>query len=282
MSLDLTVTFDGHRVRMVGTAERPEWVAKDVCFVLDIHNSRRALRDMVPEPEKGVRIAYTPGGPQEYATVTEAGLYRLVARSRKASAQRFQSWLFGEVLPSIRKHGVYPPPLAILPATREQQIATALLLAQEVISEKEATIARQDARLAIVEPKAEVFDACMSSEDLLTVAQVANILARPGRPLGEGRLFRFLRAQRILQGDNRPYQEHVEAGRFIVRETPVDIGNGRTKIHVQPLVTQRGVDYIRRRLDAADGQGSLLPARAQADPKRVLPAPEQLQRGAGH
>jgi prophage antirepressor-like protein len=273
-TLTLSLSFDGYRVRMAGTPERPEWIAKDVCRVLGLttHNAGQG----VPDGEKGHCTVVTLGGPQDFVTVTEAGIYRLMARSRKPAAQRFQAWVFGEVLPSYRQHGQYPPPGAIRPATREQQIASALLLAQEVISEK-------DARLAIAEPKAAVYDACMSSEDLLTVAQVANILARPGRPLGEVRLFRFLRAQRILQYDNRPYQEHVEAGRFIVRETPIDIGNGRTRIHVQPLVTQRGVDYIRRRLDAADGQRSLLPARAPADPKRILPLdPQAVARGDGH
>ena len=53
---------------------------------------------------------HTPSGIQEVVTVTEKGLYRLIHRSDKPQAERFRDWVFGEVLPSIRKHGCYPPP----------------------------------------------------------------------------------------------------------------------------------------------------------------------------
>jgi len=244
---------------MVGTPERPLWVAKDACRVLGLHGPSNVARD-VPERERGVVNLTTPGGPQPYLCVTEAGLYRLIGRSRKPSAARFQAWLFGEVLPSIRKHGCYPPPAGpALPASVDlrnaKHLAVLMLQLGEIVAEKDAVI-------AILAPKAEVYDACMSSADLLTVAQVANILARPGRPLGEVRLFRFLRAQRVLQDDNRPFQEQIDAGRFVVRETPWTKGDGVQRIHVQPLLTQAGVEYIRRRLDAATGQLSILPGRA--------------------
>ncbi len=251
-ALTLTLTFDGHRVRMAGTAEVPLWVAKDVCRVLGLHGATHIARD-IPEAEKGIANLATPGGPQSYICVTEGGLYRLISRSRLASAERFQQWLFNEVLPCIRRHGCYPAPTTIVPSTREHQIAAALLLAADVIAEK-------DALIAILQPKAATFDTCMSSRDLLTVAQVANILHRPNRPLGEIRLFRWMRAAGLLQRDNRPYQEHVDAGRLKARETALTYGrDGEPHIHVQPLVTQAGVDYIRRRLDAEEGQGSLLP-----------------------
>lgn len=261
MSLDLTLTFDGHRIRMVGTAERPAWVAKDLCRVLLIHNSRDALwRAGVTADERGSFQTDTLGGPQEVTTVTEPGLWKLVLISRKPAAARFKSWLATEVIPSIRRHGCFPPPpeRPALPSVDLDDPGSLRGLLEVFVARRLA-----DAQvIAVMAPKAETFDACMSSADLLTVAQVANILARPGRPLGELRLFRFLREQRLLQPDNRPYQEHVEAGRFVVRETAWTKGDGVQRIHVQPLITQPGVDYIRRRLDAVSGQLSLLPGRA--------------------
>lgn len=259
VALELSLSWEGHRVRMVGTHERPEWVAKDVCRVLGIHNSRDALRDIVPDAEKGVAFSDTLGGRQEVATVKEGGLYRLMSRSRKPSAARFQAWLFGEVIPSIRKHGCYPAPVGpALPASVDlrnaKHLAVLMLQLGEIVAEKNAVI-------AVLAPKAEVYDDCMSSADLLTVAQVANILARPGRPLGEVRLFRFLRAKGVLQNDNRPFQGQIDAGRFVVRETPWTKGDGIQRIQVQPLVSQAGVEYVRRQLDAMSGQLSILPAR---------------------
>ncbi|OWK34374.1 Bro-N domain-containing protein [Fimbriiglobus ruber] len=105
----LPLEFEGQQVRFVGTADKPEWVAADVCRVLGIKNVSQALAVLQPD-EKGVCSTYTLGGKQRLATVYESGLYSLVANSRKEEAQRFRRWVFGEVVPSIRKHGVYPPP----------------------------------------------------------------------------------------------------------------------------------------------------------------------------
>ena len=261
-ALDLTLTFDGHRLRMAGTLERPEWVAKDVCRLLHIHNSGQALSNVVPDDERGLTICDTPGGPQQMATVTEPGLYRLILRSRKPAAERFRTWMVRDVIPSIRRHGCFPPPpeRPALPALDLDDPGSLRGLVEGLALRRLADLER----IAELEPKAEVYDACMSSADLLTVAQVANILARPGRPLGEVRLFRFLRAQRILQADNRPYQDQIDAGRLVARETVWTKGDGVQRIHVQPLITQLGVDYIRRRLDAVSGQLSLLPGRQEA------------------
>jgi anti-repressor protein len=258
MSLDLALSWEGHRVRMVGTPDAPEWIAADVCALLELRASNPWKH--VPPQERGKHTALTLGGWQKVITLREAGVYRLITVSRIPAAERFRSWLFGEVLPSIRKHGCYPPP-----AGRALQDKVNLDDPGSLRGLLEALTARRlaDAQvIAELAPKAEVYDDCMSSADLLTVAQVANILARPGRPLGEVRLFRFLREERLLQGDNRPYQEQIEAGRFVVRETPWTKGDGVQRLHVQPLITQRGAEYIRRRIDAASGQGSLLPARS--------------------
>jgi prophage antirepressor-like protein len=86
-------------------------VAKDACRVLGLHGSGNIARD-IPGTEKGVISLMTPGGPQPFICVREAGLYRLISRSRKPAAQRFQAWLFNDVLPAIRQHGCYPPPAA--------------------------------------------------------------------------------------------------------------------------------------------------------------------------
>ncbi len=105
----MNLTFEGRRVRFVGTADIPEWIAQDVGDVLGIENVSRALADF-DEDEKGIRIVYTLGGKQRLLTVYESGLYRLIFKSRKPEAKRFQKWVLGEVLPSIRKYGTYPPP----------------------------------------------------------------------------------------------------------------------------------------------------------------------------
>lgn len=106
MSGLLNFSFEGQEVRFVGTADNPEWVAVDICRILDLSDTSKALSDF-EEDEKGTTNIRTPGGLQDVLTVTEPGLYKLIFKSRKDVAKRFQKWVFGEVLPSIRKQGFY-------------------------------------------------------------------------------------------------------------------------------------------------------------------------------
>lgn len=105
-ALLLTPVFEGHAIRVLGTADAPEWVAQDVCDALGIKQARNVLRRFDAD-QKGVSPIHTLGGDQEILTVTEPGLYRLIFRSNRPEARRFQSWVFNEVLPSIRKSGTY-------------------------------------------------------------------------------------------------------------------------------------------------------------------------------
>lgn len=107
----LILDFEGQRVRFVGTMDRPEWIAQDICNILDISNVSQALAGL-DDDEKGICTSDTLFGKQKLLTVYEPGFYKLLLRSRKPAAKRFVKWVTGEVLPSIRKHGIYPAPEA--------------------------------------------------------------------------------------------------------------------------------------------------------------------------
>ncbi|AVH68180.1 BRO-N domain-containing protein [Nostoc sp. 'Peltigera membranacea cyanobiont' N6] len=131
--------FEEKEVRFVGTAEKPQWVASDVCNCLEIRVSgvSEAIASL-EDDEKGNANVVTLGGEQEMLTVTEPGLYRLIFKSRKPVAKRFQRWVFHEVLPAIRKTGSYslhpsqPPTLALPPV--EQRLKT-LVEAMKTLAE---------------------------------------------------------------------------------------------------------------------------------------------------
>ncbi len=101
----------GILIRVSGTPERPLFVAKDVCDVLGIVNSRDALESLDVDEKADVAISDTSsnGVTQDrvFNTVTESGLYALVFRSRKPEAKAFRKWVTSEVLPMIRKTGGY-------------------------------------------------------------------------------------------------------------------------------------------------------------------------------
>ena len=101
-----TFSFDGKQVRTSGTFDDPWFLVKDICDVLDIKDNRVALRN-IPEKWKGECKILTLGGTQSMSVVNEAGIYKLIMRSNKPIAEKFQVFVCEDVLPSIRKTGAY-------------------------------------------------------------------------------------------------------------------------------------------------------------------------------
>lgn len=94
-----TVTIDGE----------PWFVGKDVAEILGYSNTRKAIADHVDNEDKtdGVTIRDSIGREQNPICIKESGLYALIFGSKLESAKRFKHWVTSEILPSIRKHGIY-------------------------------------------------------------------------------------------------------------------------------------------------------------------------------
>jgi len=99
-------TFGESRIRIVTIDGQPWFVAKDACAAMTVVNTHRALSALADD-EKGIQRLNTPGGPQNLSVVSESGLYKLILRSDKPEAKRFQDWVTRDVLPAIRKDGGY-------------------------------------------------------------------------------------------------------------------------------------------------------------------------------
>ena len=106
-----TFAFRDQSVRTVIKNGEPWFVAKDVCDVLGIANSRDAV-SRIRGKDKGVASCDTPGGVQNLSIISEAGLYCLVLRSDKPAAEPFIDWVTSEVLPILRRTGRYAMPKA--------------------------------------------------------------------------------------------------------------------------------------------------------------------------
>lgn len=99
--------FGAQAVRVqVDEQGNPWWVASDICDALGISNTSQVINRLRSD-EKGICITYTLGGPQQSLTINEPGLYRIIFSSRKAAAEKFQRWVFHDVLPAIRQTGTY-------------------------------------------------------------------------------------------------------------------------------------------------------------------------------
>lgn len=98
--------FEDAPMRTIFHEGNPWFVATDAARILGIKNWRTSTLGF-PKNEKGVRTVNTLGGNQEMTLLSEPGLYRLIFMSRKESAEKFKTWVFAEVLPSLRKTGRY-------------------------------------------------------------------------------------------------------------------------------------------------------------------------------
>ena len=104
--IDETVSFNEKNIRVIGSYEEPWFVAKDICNILELPNITNAIK-ILPEKWRGLKLLNTFGGDQNMIIINEAGLYKLIMRSNKPIAQKFQEVVCEEILPSLRKKGEY-------------------------------------------------------------------------------------------------------------------------------------------------------------------------------
>lgn len=228
-------------VRVVDVNDEPFFVGKDIALALGYKNTRVAIQDNVDDEDKVVTKVTTPGGAQNTVVINESGVYSLVFGSKLEEAKEFKHWVTSEVLPSIRKNGGYIRNQENL--TPEQIVANALIVANNIIAER-------DKQLAEAKPKVEFFDAVAGSKDAIPIGDVAKVL---DMGLGRNKLFEFLRNDGILMGNNIPYQQYIDSGYFRTIEQKYTVPNGDVKISIKTLVYQKGVDFIRRRLNKVKG-----------------------------
>ena len=179
----------------------------------------------------------TNGGTQEMKVIPEGDLYRLIANSELPSAEKFESWVFDEVLPAIRKTGGYH-----IPQSPEEQMAQGLLAAQKLLAEK-------DKRIEEMRPKEIFADAVSVSKTDILIGDLAKLIKQNGHDIGQKRLFAWLREKGYLIKRkgldwNMPTQRAMEMKLFRVKETVVTHADGHTTVNKTPKVTGKGQVYF--------------------------------------
>jgi anti-repressor protein len=237
--------FKGQDLRIILLNEQPYFVAKDVCEILEIKNSRDALSRLDDDEKDAVGLTDTIGRNQKMAVVNESGLYELIFASRKPETKLFKKWVKQEVLPSIRKHGAYMTPQKIEEVLLNPDtiitLATQLKEEQQKRSIAEQTIKKQ-------QPLVHFAETCMASEKSLLVRELAKLASKQGVMIGERRLYQKLREWKLIfQGKNEPYQEYIDRGYFEISQG-VKENAGGTHAWLTMRVTPKGQVYIINRL----------------------------------
>ena len=96
-------------IRTMLINDEPYFIGKDIASILGYSNPRKAIIDHVDEEDKtdGVTIRDSIGRAQNPVCINESGLYSLILSSKLPTAKKFKRWVTTEVLPTIRKHGMY-------------------------------------------------------------------------------------------------------------------------------------------------------------------------------
>ncbi|WP_242224548.1 BRO family protein [Bacillus cereus group sp. BfR-BA-01380] len=233
------------QVRTVVQGEDVWFVAKDVCDILEINNSRQATSRLDAE-EKDVISNDTPGGKQNLIHVNEYGLYNLVFMSKKPQAKEFKKWVTHEVIPSIRKHGAYMTDQVLEQAVTNPDFAIGLLTKLKEEKEKLAAAQRQ---IVQQQPLVTFAEACMQSDQTLKVGEVAKLAMKQGIKIGQKRLFEKLREWELMfKNSTEPTQKACERELFEVNQGVKQKPNGEAFTWTTTYVTPKGQAYIIDRL----------------------------------
>ena len=255
-------------IRTLNINGEPWFVGRDVAESLGYANASKAVLAHVDEDDKTflmLDIAHSqngnvPVGQSKTALINESGLYSLILGSKLSGAKKFKRWVTNEVLPSIRKHGVYATEMTIEKTLSDPDYIIQILSAfkkekedkeklQIENSQQKETIVNLNEQIENDKPKIKFAQQIHNSKDTILVRELAKIISSNGVNIGERKLYSMLRDDGFLiskQGldYNSPTQKSMNLGLFKVVESAVKTNYGTTKINRTTRVTPKGQEYL--------------------------------------
>lgn len=198
-------------IRTITKDNEPMFCLADVCKALEITHVTDVKKRMKKDGVGTAEVIDSMGRKQKATFINEANLYKVIFQSRKPSAEKFTDWVTDEVIPSIRKNGGYIANQENL--TPEQIVANALVVAQNIITQK-------DKQIEEMTPKANYFDALVDKKLNTNIRDTAKELG-----IGEKAFVSFLieKGYVFRQGKHkqlRPYAKYTESGNglFVLKD----------------------------------------------------------------
>ena len=230
-------------VRTVEADKGPWFVGKDVATILGYTNTRKALADHVdPEDKNNVTIRDGIAGNPNMVVINESGLYSLILGSKLPSAKRFKHWVTSDVLPAIRRSGVYMTDEKAYDITHNpDSLADLLLKAGEQLKQKDIIIQE-------MKPKALFADAVTTSNTSILIGDLAKIIKQNGYDIGQKRLFEWMRTNGYLiksgNSKNMPTQKSMDMKLFEVKESVIQNPDGSIRVTRTTKVSGTGQQYF--------------------------------------
>lgn len=210
------------------------FVGKDVADILEYTNTAKAIRDHVDDEDKLTERIVLSGQNREVIFINESGLYSLILSSKMPNAKKFKHWVTAEVLPAIRKHGMYAideilenPDLAITALTQLKE-------ERERRKQLECLALVQRQQIAELQPKASYYDLILQNKNTVPITQIAKDYGFSGRKFNE--LLHELGVQYKFRKTWLLYQNYAECGYTQSRTYSID--ENRSVMHT--YWTQKG------------------------------------------
>lgn len=232
-------------VRTITIEGEPYFVGKDVAEILGYSNTRKALADHVDEEDKmdGVTIRDSIGREQNPICINESGLYSLILSSKMPNAKRFKRWVTSEVLPTIRRHGLY----AMDEVLANPDILINALLELKAERERnanlQAMVAVQSQQMIEMQPKVSYYDVVLNCKDLVAISVIAKDYGWSATKLNQ-----YLQQKGIQYKQGGKiwllYQKYAEKGYTSTKTHSYPGSDGSTHTKVHTYWTQRGRLFI--------------------------------------
>lgn len=252
--------FENNSVRTLELNGIPYFVGKDVSDVLGYENSRKAINDHVDEDDKIVLNEKTLKqmaaesksnetgtfefmSPRGLTFINESGVFSLILSSKLPAAKKFKHWVTSEVLPSIRKHGVYSTEDFTRKSIENPAWAIQILTSlQKEREEKRKLINLKNQQIAELQPKASYYDVVLNCKDLVSITTIAKDYGWSAKTMNA---YLHEKGVQFKQGAIWfLYQKYAECG-YTSTKTHTYLGDdGETHSRVHTYWTQSGRLFI--------------------------------------
>ncbi|RGF90484.1 phage repressor protein/antirepressor Ant [Ruminococcus sp. AM54-1NS] len=244
-------------VRTIVKDGEPWFVGKDVAEILGYTKARNAIaRHVDDDDKKDAPFQGVLGGKQTMTIINESGLYSLILGSKLPKAKTFKRWVTSEVLPTIRKTGGYVANNEIFINT---YLPNADAQTRELFRLNLSTIRQLNNKIEQDKPLVDFASHIQTSEDCISMNDMAKLATKNGIKIGRTRLFNFLREKKVLGckdgHKNMPYQRYIDTQPWFQLKESSYIQNGEVRIGLTPMVTPKGQSGIIRMLRKCDVTG---------------------------
>lgn len=235
-------------IRTVEIDGKPYFVASDVAKALGYVNDRDAIsrhcrwvvKHDIPHPQSKTKTL-------EVNVIPKGDIVRLAANSELPTAEKFESWIFDEVIPSVLDNGGYIAGQETM--TDDELLEKAVLVAQRKIAERDKIIAQQRQKITEQQPLVDFAVHVSQTKNTIDMDEMAKIANEEHINIGRNRLIKWLKEKKILKDNRTPYQQFIDRGYFNVVETKKETMYG-TMVFPKTVITGKGQLWVIEKLRA--------------------------------